>query len=582
LKIKIVMKNIFLNYRTIALVLILLSIKAFPQSTNRLPFLEKQYGITQLIVDDKPFLMLAGELHNSSTGGTAYMRPIWKRMADNNINTVLAVASWETLEPVEGEFNFELVDSMIIGARKEGLRLVVLWFGSWKNGRSTYVPEWVKKDNKRFPLVKDEDGNSLNIISTVSREARDADARAFAALMKHIKEIDSEEQTVLMVQVENEIGVLGAKRDFSEPANKAFNRPVPAKLMNYLDKHKSSIHPGVLSAWKEQGLQTNGTWEEVFGKGERLESWKDLSYLPEELFMAWNYASYVGHIAKAGRAEYNLPMLVNAWLKQPGRFGHAPGDYPSGGPTPQVIDVWRAAAPSIDLIAPDIYILDEYRYVCDAYTASENPLFIPETVGGAEGAARAFFTFGNYNTICFAPFGIDGGEDSFFGGSPEEDLKNISDAYAVLENLTPLIIENQGTNNLKGLLIDNKKPTDTVQIGGYTITGQIPRNFIAAAAADAGIQVVETIDPSSKVGGALIICTAPGEYIIAGRNMSFNYELVEQEKNTSTGILYLEEGYLGGADGKEWISTRRLNGDELRFSLNKSISNIYKVGFYQY
>jgi len=350
--------------------------------------------------------------------------------------------------------------------------------------------------------------------------------------------------------------------------------------MKYLDKNKSGIHPGVLGAWAEHGSLISGTWEEVFGKGERLESWKDLSYLPEELFMAWNYASYAGHIAAAGRAEYDLPMYVNAWLKQPGRFGHAPGDYPSGGPTPQVIDVWRAAAPAIDLIAPDIYIVDEFRYVCNAYTASENPLFIPETRGGAEGAARAFFTFGNYNTICFAPFGIDGGEVSFFGGSPEEDLKNIGEAYSVLDILSPLIIEHQGTDNLKGLLIDSNNPTDTVVIGGYTIIGQLPRRF--GAGADAGINAAETNNRSSTVGGALIICTAPGEYIISGRNMSFNYELVNKEKNTSTGILYLEEGYLGGTDGKEWISTRRLNGDELRFSLNENISKIYKVGFYQY
>jgi len=217
--------NVPVNYRIIAIVLILLSFKAFPQNTNQLPYLEKQHGITQLIVDHKPFLMLAGELHNSSMGGVEYMRPIWRRMADANLNTVIASASWELVEPVEGIYDFELVDSMIIGARKEGLKLVVLWFGSWKNGRSTYVPGWVKKDTERFPLVKDEDGNTLDILSTYSTEARDADARAFAALMKHIREIDEEEQTVVMVQVENEIGVLGAKRDFSEPANKAFNSP---------------------------------------------------------------------------------------------------------------------------------------------------------------------------------------------------------------------------------------------------------------------------------------------------------------------------------------------------------------------
>ena len=89
--------------------------------------------------------MLGGELHNSSTGGVEYMHPIWKRMADANLNTVIASASWELVEPVEGKYDFVLVDSMIMGARKESLKLIVLWFGTWKNGMSTYVPAWVKK-----------------------------------------------------------------------------------------------------------------------------------------------------------------------------------------------------------------------------------------------------------------------------------------------------------------------------------------------------------------------------------------------------------------------------------------------------
>jgi beta-galactosidase GanA len=218
-----------------------------------IPHLVKQGTATQLIVNGSPFLMLGGELHNSSMGGFEYMRPIWKRMADANINTLISTASWELVEPQEGQFDFSLVDSMILGARKEGLKLVVIWFGSWKNSASSYVPSWVKLDQKRFPLIKDENGKTLNILSTLGRTCN-ADAKAFTELMKHIREIDSRHNTVVMMQIENEIGTLRTKRDYSDVANAAFNGPVPAELMDYFRKNKDSLHPGVLEAWGKPGL----------------------------------------------------------------------------------------------------------------------------------------------------------------------------------------------------------------------------------------------------------------------------------------------------------------------------------------
>ena len=551
---------------------------AIGQPTS-IPHLEKKGVVTQLIVHDKPFLMLGGELHNSSMGAVEYMRPIWKRMADANLNTVLASASWELVEPVEGKYDFVLVDSMIMGARKEGLKLIVLWFATWKNGMSTYVPAWVKKDTKRFPLVKDEKGNTLNIISTFSVKTMDADAMAFAALMRHIKEIDGKEQTVVMVQVENEIGTMGTKRDYGDMANVAFNGPVPTELMRYLEKNKSTIHTGVLEAWEKQGFKMSGTWEEVFGKGVRLDNWKDMSYLTEELFMAWNYAKYVGVVAALGRAEYNLPMYVNAWLKQPGNFGHAPGNYPSGGPTPQMIDVWRAAAPAIDFISPDIYATGEWRYICDTYTLSGNPLFIPEARSGIPTISRAFFTLGKYNTELFAPFGIDGNEGSEAATAAE--LAQLKDAYSILKQFTPLILKNQGTNNMTGLLVDQNTKTDSVIIGGYKIKGRLGRRFGGAEVA--GFDIFGTPGagtsqtPPEQVGGAIIICTAPGEYIISGRNMSIDISSTNGSSNVS--FLSLETGIL---EGTKWVPKLRLNGDEFRITLAPDKSKIFRASMYQY
>jgi hypothetical protein len=533
-------------------------------------YLQKQGNATQLIVDDTPLLMLGGELHNSSAGGFEYMRPIWKRMAEANLNTVIGTASWELVEPEEGKFDFALVDSMILGAREQGLKLVIIWFASWKNGESTYAPSWVKLNEKRFPLARDENGNKLNVLSTFSEEARDADAKAFAALMKHIRKTDSKFHTVVMMQVENEMGTLGTKRDYSDMADSAFKSQVPSGLMDYFVKNKATIYPGVLDAWGKMGFPGSGTWEEVFGQGVPVDDWKGLSYLTEELFMAWNYARYVEKVAEAGKAEYNIPMYVNAWLKQP--RGPAPGNYPSGGPSPQVIDVWRAAAPSIDFIAPDIYIVNEFRYICDQYTLSGNPLFIPETTGDAASAARVFFTLGHYSTICYSPFGIDGGD----AGANVNDISDIKDSYSTIKQLVPLIIKYQGTENINGLMVTDQERIDTAVIAGYKLTGSLGRRF---GGPGAGMPEGQDQRRETRAGGALIISTAPGEYIIAGRNIMLNFRNKDSESNLKVSFLSLEDGQI--VDGK-WITGRRLNGDEFRVSFPPDKSKIYKVSLYQY
>ncbi|HEY2349361.1 MAG TPA: beta-galactosidase, partial [Puia sp.] len=357
------LRNIFFSVIT-------LSVHAQP-----IPHLEKQGTASRLVVDGKPMLLLCGELHNSSTGGLDYMRPIWKCMSEKNLNSVIAAVSWELVEPAEGSFDFTLVDSTIAGARAANLKLILIWFASWKNGGSIYMPAWVKKDDKKYPRVKDRSGKSLEILSTFGEATMKADARAFAALMHHIKETDSKYQTVIMMQVENEMGILdnpgspgNAPRDFSPAAETAFHAEVPVTLMNYLERHKDSLYPELKKVWADNGYKKSGSWEELFGKSSLKsdqKDWKSFSYYTEELFSAWNYANYAGQVAEAGKKEYPISMYVNAWLKQP--FSYIPGKYPSGGPLPQVIDIWRAAAPSIDFIAPDIYT-DEFVWVCHEYT----------------------------------------------------------------------------------------------------------------------------------------------------------------------------------------------------------------------
>jgi beta-galactosidase GanA len=372
---------------------------AFGASENLAPHLEWRHGAKQLIVDGQPFLVLGGELGNSAASSAAWMEPIWPQLAHRNLNTVIASVTWQMIEPEEGRFDFSSVDNCIYGARTNGLHLVLLWFASWKNGQSSYPPDWVKNDPQRFPWAKDGFGNTMNILSTFSDDLGKADAKAFAALMRHIREVDGQNHTVLIMQVENEVGIVGDSRDRCSAANAAFARPVPKALMNYLVQHKATLAPELLELWAANGSKTSGTWEEVFGPGKsptykvygpdltddkKNIYWKQLNWAADEFFMAWRYSTFINQVAAAGKAEYNIPMYANAWQQQPGC--PRPGEYPSGGPVPQVNDIWRCGAPNLDFLSPDLYI-PEFDWDCARYTRNGNPLFIPEanTGGSAPG-----------------------------------------------------------------------------------------------------------------------------------------------------------------------------------------------------
>ena len=532
-----------------------------------LPHLERKGNSARLVVNGKPMLLISGELHNSTCGGFEYMRPVWKRMADKNLNSVIATVSWELVEPVEGKYDFALVDSIIDGARKANLKLVLIWFGSFKNASSVYIPSWVKKDYEKYPRAKDELGKPLEILSTFGKVSADVDARAFAALMKHIKDVDSKEQTVVMMQVENEIGVLdnlgstpgNAKRDFCDAANEAYNKNVPQELINYLVQHKENLFPELYKVWKANGFKTSGTWEEVFGKSEfkpDKNDWKFYSYYTEELFSAWNYAKFIETVAAAGKKEYLLPMYVNAWLKQPDTYW--PGRYPSGGPLPQVLDIYRAAAPSIDFIAPDIYT-DEFVWTCNEFTRGGNPLFIPETRGGELGAARAFFVFGEYGAGCFAPFGIDNSRYS------EKDPLN--ESYETLRMISPLILENQGKGTMKGILVDTSSALQKFELGDYKIEASLGGR------------------EKSNIAGGLIINIGENEFIAAGKGLDILF--FPKDDSFRIAVDKVDEGIF---ENGIWIPKRRLNGDEVHAStwsgsglkLPSNNVSIQRISIYKY
>jgi beta-galactosidase GanA len=501
---------------------------------SSLPQLRKQGTATQLIVDGRPFLIRGGELGNSAATSLQYMEPVWPRLVKLNLNTVLIPAYWDLFEPQEGQYDFALVDGLIEAAREHDLRIIFLWFASWKNSMSCYAPEWVKADQERFPRSQGKDGSGLEILSPFSEANVAADARAFAAFMRHLREVDGQQHTVIMAQVENEIGMIPEARDWSAQATELYQQEVPRELMDYLVAHKDELIPEFRDVWRAAGFRESGTWEEVFGPGVGT----------EEIFMAWHFARYANRVTEAGKAEYPLPMFVNAALIRP---GYPPGRYPSAGPLPHLMDVWRAGGPAIDFLAPDIYFPNFVEW-CRKYHRGGNPLFIPEAVRGSRSAANVFYAVGQHDAIGLSPFAIDNISD------PEQ--QPLAASFDLLRQVTPLVLEHQGRGTMAGVVPDvsfdqSRVPTEQdVELGDYTLHVTFER---PAEPVD-----LPGLDPGESLTGGLIIREGPDEYLVAGTGLVITFA-PRTPGPPIAGIARVEEGRF--VDGR-WERIRWLGGDE--------------------
>ena len=483
------------------------------------------------MVNGEPFLMLAGELGNSTASTIESMEAVWPRLKELNLNTVLIPVFWELLEPVEGEFDFRLIDNLIGEARRYDLKIVFLWFGSWKNSMSSHAPAWVKIDTRRFPRAKSETGESQEILTPFSDSNMKADLNAYINLLRHIKKVDYSYQTVILIQPENEIVMLPSARDYHPMADQKFKENVPDDLIDYLVKNKTDLNPELSEIWEMNGFKTTGNWEEIFGKG----------WHTDEIFMAYYFARYTNMICEAGKKEYALPAYVNADLNRPGR---KPGEYPSAGPLPHILDIWKAGSPGIDFYSPDFYT-PLFKHWNDLYVRQGNPLFIPEHRFDNTVAAKALFEFGHYEAMGFSPFSIEQAPGTSFSAKEEKLTK----VYDVINQIKPLLDSYRGQNRIEGVLLDKEVNESTFELGDYEFTARHTYVFGWEPSSES-----EEWEPA----GAIIIQTDINEFYYAG----FGVSLVARNlrnSNVRVGILKTERGYF---KDNEWVIYQHLNGDQ--------------------
>ncbi len=467
-----------------------------------IPRLERRGPVTQLIVDDRPFLILGGEVGNSSASYAPELGEMFAKLWEMNLNTVLVPVYWDRTEPVEGEFDFSLAQAVVESARGHGLRLVLLWFGAWKNSMSCYAPGWVKRDSGRFKRVLTKDGTPQEILSPACTETLAADRRAYVRLMEWLAEFDRDHRTVLMMQIENEIGMIPEARDYS---------PVSEALWD------GSEH--------------------------------------DEAFTARQFACYVEALAAAGKAVYALPVFVNAALIRP---GFKPGQYPSGGPLPHLMDIWKKHAPSVDFLAPDIYFPNFVEWA-EKYNRNGNAMFIPEMAPSSRMAANALHAISALGSIGTCPFAV---ED--LSVEKAEDLRQL---YVALDELWPLLAEAQVSEKVIGLtprldfdwLLESEM--ESAELAGVRFCATFDR---PAGVGEGALSDLPThgngrweAPPRTPLGSAMVIELGENEFVALGKGTILTFS-----PTAGDGRVGIESAQERAFRDGNWNGKRWLNGDQ--------------------
>ena len=510
-------------------------------------------------VDNKPFFPFGGQLHNSSAYTAEELEQGWRALKLIKANTAEIPVYWEQVEPEEKKFDFSIVDTVINGARVNGLKLILLWFGTWKNGTMKFVPGWVKTNPEFYKRITTHDGVSVPILSSHCKANWDADNKAFCALMEYIRRKDGNERTIIAVQVQNEPGILGGTvRDYGEAAEKAFNGLVPSDLIEKMKKHCESP---IYRVWLANGAKTRGTWRELFGND------------ADEFFTTFDIAGYIDAMAASGKNIYNIPMYVNVWLDNQG--WNIPGlSYPSGGAVSKTLDIWKWTCRSIDFIAPDIYKMDSRSYceICGTYDREDNPLFIPESIMHESNSRNMFYALANHNVIGFHTFGIESilTEE----GKVRPEAEALVGSFQAAASVIPLIIKYRRTGNIHAVVQEEGMIEQYIELGNYIALVKFSDGYTDYH----HLQQEQSEGSVPDRGRGLVIQTGEREFYISGsgyrlflsKKSTFKVMLsvcktAENIQSRLIDYLSVDEGYFD--KDEKWIVKRKRSGDESDYGI---------------
>jgi beta-galactosidase GanA len=511
-----------------------------------IPQVVKKDGRYGFMVDGAPYLMLGAQAHNSS-GWPGMLPKVWPAIEYLHANTLEIPVYWEQIEARQGQFDFSVVDTIITQARAHNVRLDLLWFGTWKNGSQHYMPQWMKADPAKYFHLIDKNGRPADSPSPFCTASQELDVRAFTAFMRHLKAFDPQ-RTVIIVQVENEPGAWGSTRDYSPAAQKLFDGPVPAEVLKAMGKLGGDP----------------ANWQAAFGAEAEVN------------FHAWAVATYVGRVAAAGKAVYPLPLYANAALRDPIKPG-APGSYEAGGPTDNVIPIWKVAAPALDIVSPDIYMNDPVAYlkVLELYHRDDNPLFVPETSGSAS-VARFFFSALGLQAIGFSPFGLDysaipsvqppspvappapaqAGVPAATPpttSAPQDQFAPTAQNYRLIGPMMREIARLNFEGKLQAIAEEKGTPTQTLHFGDWNAT-------ISYGGGRGGRAPAGNAEPT---GRALVAQLGDNQFLVAGYFCRVDFRPTAADKRRQ--FMRVDEGiYENGV----FKFIRILNGDETDYGLN--------------
>lgn len=503
-------------------------IQAGGGQAGRIPKIVEKDGRHALLVDGRPFLVLGGQAHNSS-GWPAMLPQVWAAIGELHANTLEVPVYWEQVEPRQGVFDFSLIHTLLVQARENKVHLILLWFATWKNGSNHYMPGWMKRDGVKYSNITDRSGRPADSPSPHSEAALEADSKAFAAVLRYLKQADGQGanglHTVIMVQIENEPGSWGSVRDYSARAQQLFDGPVPGEL----------LQPDVLNSLHVP-IVGQGTWQAVFGDR------------ADEYFQAWSIARYVGHVAAAGKAEYPLPFYVNAALRDPLTDPPAT-NYESGGATDNVLPIWKVAAPAVDILAPDIYLSGSERIlkVIELYDRPDNALFVPEA-GLIPENAKYLYAMMAHDGFGYSPFGIDDNGRDETKIEQAERLGAFSQEYRLAEPMMRELAKWAFEGRIRAVVEHEDHGKQTIDLGAWQATISF------------GLGRADALRPNEKATGkALIVRLDDNKFVLIGTSCHISFSPAGNNSGRAWQFLKVEEGqYETGI----FHPRRILNGDE--------------------